>query len=319
LSRDRLTKTAKESFSVNMDKAIIFILFLIFQTSDCQEQTTTTPVEETGVGLQTAACVFGCLDAFQRKGVEEPGVVTEAPAQNTCNGLDLESLIRVCKNYQRADTCLGQCVKSETKKIIISGLDYICVHRFEDFKKYMPCYQEHCASMEEQCADRCGSMSSAKDHWWSKMGNPASSSSRRKRQNADGEPATTTTASSAVDATDSSTSSGDTQVSDSELDTCQFVGCFVNCSRPFMENECGKDAYELLKQSSRILLSFVLSPLEDSWASENITMTAAMAACNGYVSEALTDEKNAAYRPAFVSLATILLLPLALLGAHRFH
>lgn len=58
-----------------------------------------------------------------------------------------------------------------------------------------------------------------------------------------------------------------------------------------LEKDCGKDAYELLKQTSNILLSFVMAPLEEAWSgAANATLSDTMTTCDKFFSQALTDE-----------------------------
>jgi len=231
----------------------------------------------------------------------------------------MAELVGVCSAYQKSGSCLGACVNSITKKVIISGLDYICVERLADFQKYMPCYKQRCSQMEEQCGSQCGKLTSAEDDWWSQLGlSSKPTSSRRKRA----DPLTTelpTTSGVEILTTDS----GIEDQTPDPSDTCQFVKCYVNCSRPIMEKECGKDAFELLKTTSRILLSFVMTPLEQTWSpTSNTTLFdgTESSTCDGYIVKprAMATQSDA-IRPAFYGAWSILLMPSILLAIGWFY
>jgi len=297
-----------------MKSAIFLFAFLTFQTCKCQDNSDDSGPES---GLDTAACIFGCLGAFERKGVEGPLPTNDAGNSTTCENLDIDSLVSLCSSYAQAGTCLDKCVNSETKKIIIGGLDYICVRRLSDFKNYVPCWKSKCGQMEDECGDKCGTLASAEGDWLSKLGmSSKTGGSRRKRENTDD--TVTTTDSGVLTTTDGSSGDQGSGVEDSggdTIDTCQFVKCYVNCSRPTIEKTCGKDAYDLFRQTSRILLSFIMVPLEQTWApSSNASAPELMNMCDGLVSQALTAESSATIRPTSSFAWSILLVLTALLA-----
>lgn len=279
----------------------IFLAILLVQVAICQETTTDQPEAENA--LETAACIFGCLDSFERKGVE--GTV-ESSETNGCNGLDLESLISSCDAYLKAGTCIDGCVKSPTKTAIIAGLQYICVDHLADFKKYMPCYVSKCSAMEAECGHRCGMLSEAELGWWNQLGINNKSTSDQQDETPVTEVITTsspvlTTEASAGDDSDSMTD---------PIGTCQFVKCYVNCSRPIMEKECGRDAFELLKVTSKILVSFVITPLDET---TNITSWDTTGSCEGFVNAQALTARSGATQTAFNFMWSFLLTPLILL------
>jgi len=278
-----------------MEKVIVLFVAAIFiHGSNCDDLETTTAAEPE-TGLETAACIFGCLDSFQRKGVEDGPTTTETPLDKGCGAVDLDSLLDVCKAYNVAGTCLGSCVNSDTKKMIINGLDYICVRRLPDFKKYMPCFKEHCSSVEQVCGPVCGALSWAEVQWWNQLGvdNKTSSADKsRRRRDADTE---TTPNYESTTSQQSEETSGDGDDATNPVQMCTFVRCYTNCSQPTMEKQCGKEGFELLKQTAHILLSFIVVPLEQSWASPTNASdsTHIMDTCDGYVSQALKAENGA--------------------------
>jgi len=277
----------------------IFLALLLLQVSSCQEKPDQPDEED---GIETASCIFGCLDSFSRKGVEGP-TATETSETSGCNGLDLESLIGACNAYQQADTCLDKCVKSKTKDVIIKGLQYICVDRLADFKKFMPCYKEKCSAVENECSTRCGMLSTGETGWWNQLG-----ITNNKVQSTDQKEDETTTDAATTSATVIN-SGDDTNQGSDPIDICRFVNCYINCSRPLVEKECGQGAYELLKVTSQILLSFVMTPIEQT---SNGTLWDGSGSCEGYISHQALTARSDAVQPIF-KVWSILLTPIILL------
>jgi len=289
-------------------------------------------------GQATATCVLGCVDQFQRGGVQEgpEQATTTAPPSpdETCDGLNIESIVHMCNAYLKADTCLQKCAKSITKETLINGFDTICVKRIEDFKKHLPCYHKQCPTINKECGEqRCGSSySDASDQWLSFMRIKAggesdlaqqNTTSRRRRKRGDENGVAGDASNARVVQVRNPNSAGETDEESSVSipnDTCKFVSCKVNCSRPTIEKECGTDAYELLKQTSNILLAFLVVPFEQDWMSTfNVTNPPeGVQLCGPYAQlAALTTASTAASHTGYFWLPLLLLVPFASILVRR--
>jgi len=108
----------------------------------------------------------------------------------------------------------------------------MCVERSEDFKKYMPCLTSIGDEVQKQCEPACGSLDESVRRLARIQQQVRGPGSRSRGADLDVP-----------------------EIMQTVSDNCQLVGCVGNCSAEPMIRKCGRDAYDLQRDTIWTMLS----------------------------------------------------------------
>jgi len=204
----------------------IVVLFFISYSTIIVVSGQTQPPED---------CLTNCTNVFYQSGSHvDPvsmlnlqsklsnGTIVDCPQMN-----DSVKLEKSCKPYRAAKQCIDTCPESDAKTNILhslSGLQFMCIDRIDDWKGYTPCLSEHCVQVQDACDPKCGSfyfilkqvvdlLRQANDNRYARPGN-----------------ATTLDLG---------------QFGKVFADSCSRIYCLNDCSREMVRNFCGNGALNL--------------------------------------------------------------------------
>jgi len=186
-------------------------------------------------------CVLDCMETMDEKLKEAfPEVANKSSDNELADALlksdyDPEKFEQFCDIYTPSARCLDRCPKSEVKKIVQKGLamlQYMCVDKYDDFRKHGPCMDKAGKEIDQICGEKC------KEY----------GESVQKLEKL-------TEADNVEDYEDDNVNALLSQ-------TCNFVDCLMQCDQPIMAEKCGKAAADLERDTVRVAFRSLSDVLE---------------------------------------------------------
>jgi len=170
-------------------------------------------------------CVLECTEIMDEKLTD---AFPEAASNNSNEDVaqkvlkdgdyDAKKFEQFCDIYTPSSRCIRQCPDSDMKKFTVKSLkmvEYMCVERYDDFRKYGKCMDKAGKEIDEICTDQCSSYESG----------------MKKLENLTKE--------------NTNIDYDEYDISDLLNQSCLYVGCLIQCDQPIMKQKCGQGAADL--------------------------------------------------------------------------
>lgn len=157
-----------------------------------------------------------------------------------CQRYEPNQVDTLCTAHKQANKCLEACPEGEMRNVgmnALTPLNFMCVDRFEDFKKHLPCLDSNCEFIEKSCQPSCR-------QYLTSVNQLTELQRDMNARQSYGAPAITKIIS----------------------DACGFIECFNKCSRPVIVDKCGPDAADLQRDTVKkafASISNLLSNIDD--------------------------------------------------------
>jgi len=174
-------------------------------------------------------CPFDCMEVLDEKLFDEFNLqnateINEAALNVTLVGYDAEKFEKFCDIYRPSSRCFHKCPTSKSKAFFLLQLslaEFVCVERYEDFRKYGPCMNESSEVSDQICEDQCEI-----------YGNETEVLANITHANITYE------------------FDGD-EIRLMLNETCLFISCLVDCDTPILSQRCGPVAADLERETVR--------------------------------------------------------------------
>jgi len=188
------------------------------------------------------------------------------------NKSDVAMLDSMCGSVKQLLKCSDSCPDDMVKNLSSIGLipmKFMCVDKFEDIKKYMPCLSETCPDIQRTCVPKCGSVNALTAKFKSIGGGGSNGNVDDPDGAGDGggfggglgggASSLFEMLSSGGGSKGSSSSAGGNPTSMSEItravgDMCTAIDCHVNCSKAPILAKCGKEAVALSEDLVKMIV-----------------------------------------------------------------